>query len=181
MSAPTPTPRRHPARAALLAVLAWVLLVVVAGGAWWLLAPQPEVATDGRVRIAPGLTELDAAQDGWFTLLTAAAGLVTGLLVLRRRDRLGAPAVLTALVASTLGALAVRALGGALSSWRSGPRSPALSSGVRDRLAEGVQAVPSGLELHATVALVAWPLLSALVVTLALMLVLMRSAPDDES
>ena len=166
----------RPARA----VAGWVALVLATTLAWWLLAPQPPVVTDGEQRVSPGLPELAAAQDGVFVLVTAVAGALAGVLVLRARGGPTGPAALLALVASALGALATSVLGSALGDLVAGPRrAPALPADVADRVAEGVVVAPSGLELTAGAALVVQPLLAALVVTAVLVVAMLRGPSRD--
>lgn len=154
-----------------------LLLVVVAALVWWLLAPQPPVVTDGTQRVSPGMPELAAAQDGVFVLVTAAAGALTGLGLLRA----GATAVRVVVVvlASLAGAWLTSSLGTALGALVAGPRrAPALPDGVREQLAQGVAVAPSQLVLSSEVALVVWPLLVALVVTAVLIGRLLRAPAE---
>jgi len=178
------TPRERPGRRTAGAVVAlWAALVVVAALAWWLGAPQPPVLTDGVRRVSPGEPELLAAQDGWFVAVTAAAGAVGGLVVLRRRGGPTASAVVVGLVAAGVGAVVARVLGGALGGLLAGPRrAPALPADVADRVAEGVtvQDVP-GLVLSADVALVVAPLAVALVVVAVLVVTLLRSPAEPRT
>lgn len=172
LSDPLPERRAGAARAG----AAWLLLVAAVVLAWWLSAPQPPVVTDGTQRVSPGLPELAAAQDGFFVLVTAVAGAATGVAVLRRRGGPTGPAALAALAASAVGALLASWLGRALGALAAGPRrSPALPADVADRVAEGVVAAPSGLELSAVEALAVWPLVTALVVTGALIAAMLRA------
>jgi len=157
-------------------VVAWVLLVLGSAVAWWLLAPQPPVVTDGTQRVSPGMPELAAAQDGFFVLVTGVAGVLVGVAVLRARGGPTGPRALGALLASALGAVCAAGLGGALGDLVAGPRrAPALPADVADRVAEGVVVAPSGLGLSADAALVVEPLLTALVVTGALLLAMLRA------
>lgn len=158
------------------AAAGWVLLVLGGTVAWWLLAPQPPVVTDGTQRVSPGMPELAAAQDGFFVLVTGLAGVLTGLAVLRSRGGPSGTRVLVGLAAAALGALCTSWLGRALGELVAGPRrAPALPEDVAERVAEGVVVAPSGLELSAAAALVAAPLLAALVVTGVLIVAMLRT------
>ncbi|MEJ5890040.1 hypothetical protein WDZ16_16425 [Pseudokineococcus marinus] len=159
----------------------WAGLVLVSALAWWLLAPQPQVVTDGTQRVSPGLPELAAAQDGVFVLVTAVAGLVAGAAVLRARRGPTGPAAVVALVAAAAGALATSWLGSALGGLVAGPRrGPALPEDVASRLAEGVQVAPAGLQLQATVALAVAPTAAALLVTVVLIAGMLRAPARQE-
>lgn len=166
---------------ALRAVAGWLLLVVGSALAWWLLAPQPPVVTDGTQRVSPGMPELAAAQDGFFVVATGVAGVVVGVAVLRAHGGPTGPRALGALVASALGAVCTAWLGSALGEVVAGPRrAPVLPADVTDRVAEGVVVSPSGLVLSAQAALLVWPLLAALVVTGVLIAAMLR-APSPSS
>ncbi|GAA2037328.1 hypothetical protein GCM10009756_32610 [Pseudokineococcus marinus] len=171
-----------PVRGGLARVLpVWAGLVLVSALAWWLLAPQPQVVTDGTQRVSPGLPELAAAQDGVFVLVTAVAGLVAGAAVLRARRGPTGPAAVVALVAAAAGALATSWLGSALGGLVAGPRrGPALPEDVASRLAEGVQVAPAGLQLQATVALAVAPTAAALLVTVVLIAGMLRAPARQE-
>ncbi|MEJ5914860.1 hypothetical protein [Pseudokineococcus sp. 1T1Z-3] len=154
-------------------VLGWWALVAAAVLAWWLLAPQPEVVTDGAQRVAPGLPELAAAQDGTFVLVTAAAGALMGLGLLRvgpTADRV-VVMVLTALGGAYVTSFAGTWLGG----WVAGPRrAPALPEDIGDTLVDGASVASSQLTLSSDVALAVWPVAAALVVTGVLIARLLR-------
>lgn len=163
------------------ALPAWAGLVLASALAWWLLAPQPQVVTDGAQRVSPGLPELAAAQDGVFVLVTAVAGVLTGVAVLRARGGPSGPAALGALVGAALGALAASWLGTALGGVVAGPRrGPALPEGVASRLADGVEVAPAGLHLSATVALAVAPTAAALLVTVVLLAGMLRAPARRE-
>ncbi|WP_298989426.1 hypothetical protein [uncultured Pseudokineococcus sp.] len=160
---------------------AWAGLVLASALAWWLLAPQPQVVTDGTQRVSPGLPELAAAQDGVFVLVTAVAGLVAGAAALRARRGPSGPAAVVALVAAAAGALATSWLGRALGGLVAGPRrGPALPDDVASRLADGVQVAPAGLQLQATVALAVAPTAAALLVTVVLIAGMLRAPARRE-
>lgn len=147
------------------ALLAPVLAGLVVGVAWRALAPTAAVQAvmSGKMLLvnAPKAPELFAAQDGTLVLLGAAAGVVTGVLVVLRARR----RPLTATVLAALGSLAGSALavvvGHAL-----GPGSLA-SQGFRASAAAADQpALTSPISLHAPGAALVWPLLALVVAAL---------------
>ncbi|WP_339573877.1 hypothetical protein [Pseudokineococcus basanitobsidens] len=167
-------PGARRARVVARGVVGALLLVVAAVLAWWLLAPQPPVVTDGTQRVSPGLPELAAAQDGVFVLVTAVAGLLTGWGVVRAGPT--APRVVVVVLLSAARAWLTSVAGSALGSLVAGPRrSPALPDGVTDQLAQGVAVAPSRLLLSSDVAIAVWPLLATLVVTAVLVGRLLRA------
>lgn len=156
------TPR---SRAWLWALLAPVAAGVLVGAAWRLLAPvvRVQAAVSGKVLLvnAPSDPELFAAQDGTLVLLGAAAGIVTGLVVVVRARRRPATTTLLAVLGSVLGSSLAVGLGHVL-----GPGSLA-SQGFRASAAAADQpALTSPLSLHAPGAVLVWPLLALVVAAL---------------
>lgn len=138
---------------------------VVVGGAWRLLAPTAAVqaAMSGPALLvdAPGNPELFAAQDGTLVLLGAAAGIVTGLLVVLRARRRPLTVTVLAAVGSAAGSALAVVVGHAL-----GPPSLA-SQGFRASAAAADQPpLTSPLEVHAPGAVLVWPLLTLVVAAL---------------
>ncbi len=151
-----PTRRRSPApggsglASALLGSLALLVLGVLLGLLWWWLAPLARADVQAGQVLLTGHQELQVSQDGWFSVVTGAAGVVAAaVLVARRRGHdpavllLGPPA---ALVVSLL----TWATGSLL-----GPSS--LAAQVRDGATHPI----TPLQLHAYGALLVGPLLFA--------------------
>ena len=105
---------------------------VAAGLLWWVLAPRAtfEVTADGPVPVGRPSPELSIADDGVFTLLLAALGLVAGLVAWRLRRRRGVATVLALAVGTVLASLAAWQLGELLGA---GP-SPAELAAVGTRV-----------------------------------------------
>jgi hypothetical protein len=152
-----PWPGRAELRADLRAslVLAGLLTLtgVAAGLLWWGLAPRATfaVTADGPVPVGRPSPELSFADDGVFTLVLAALGLVAGLVAWRLRRRRGVATVLALAVGTVLASLAAWQLGELLGA---GP-SPAELAAV------GTQVV-TPLELGSPAALAVAPFLAVL-------------------
>src|SRR5690625_617205 len=73
---------RAPVRRALVIALAIFAAIAVAGALvgllWWSLAPRPEGTSLGDGEVFTGTTEDVFAGEGYFVIMTAIAGLVTG-------------------------------------------------------------------------------------------------------
>ena len=136
-------------------VLIGVLLLagVGAGLLWWALAPRAtfEVTADGPVPVGRPSAELLVADDGVYTLVLAALGLVAGLVAWRLRRRRGVATVLALAAGTVLASLAAWQLGELLGA---GP-SPAELAAVGTR-------VVTPLRLGAPAALAVAPFLAVL-------------------
>ncbi|GAA1071197.1 MAG: hypothetical protein JK586_14270 [Nocardiopsis sp. BM-2018] len=131
------------------------LLGALLGPLWWWLAPRPEVVVLPDGGVFTGASETVFAGEGYFVLITALAGLVTGYATYMLQFSLARRSFqdlrLVGLVAGALGSVVA-----ALLVWQIGV---ALDGPAR----ESVQAAGAGdtviaaLQLQATAFLVAWP------------------------
>jgi hypothetical protein len=161
-------PRRPPrgalARAALVA--AFVLgLGALLGLVWWALAPLARAdVVDGQVYLT-GHTELQAAQDGWFAIVTGVAGVLAATVLSLRPGR---GEVTSAALGPVLGLVV------AVVAWRTGALlgPPSLAH----QLATGSRHPLTPMQLHGYGALFVGPLLFALTRFLA---ALFGSEPRD--
>ncbi|NYI07126.1 hypothetical protein [Allostreptomyces psammosilenae] len=145
------------------------LLGLLLGVAWWWLAPAVplySLGADGAVGADPE-SERAIAQDGWFVLLAAAAGLVSGCAAHWYRRR-GAAAVLGLAVGSLLGSLLGWRLGVLL-----GPGTDVAARAAE--VGEG-ELFDAPLELHAPGALLIWP---AIAVVAFLILTAVLLEPEE--
>lgn len=131
---------------------AQVVLGVVAGVVWWLLAPTGEVVLAGDVVVAPDVPELQAAQDGTFVLVAVVAGLLGGAWLTAAPGRAPALRATGTVGGALLGSAVAWAVGALL-----GPPS------VATQLQDGVQALQSPLALSAYGVLGVWPAVTATV------------------
>lgn len=150
---------RAPVRRALVIALAIFAAIAVAGALlgllWWALAPRPEGTSLGDGEVFTGTTEDVFAGEGYFVIMTAIAGLVTGYAaymvqfpLARRREQ---DLRLTGLLSGALGAIA-----GTLSTlWVGTGLDASLHRAVAE--ASPGETVTVGLQLDATAFLVAWP------------------------
>ncbi|QUX30721.1 hypothetical protein KGD83_09605 [Nocardiopsis akebiae] len=154
-SAPT---RRLVVGACVLGAL--LLLGAVLGPLWWGLAPRAEGTALGGGEVFTGTTEDVFAGEGWFALITALTGLVTGYTAYMAQFPLSRRRFqdlrMVCLVAGFLGSL-----GGAVLTWRvgaalDGPAHAAVEA------AEPGATVQTGLQLDATAFLLIWPLVFVL-------------------
>jgi hypothetical protein len=133
-----------------------VLLGVVVGLAWALLAPTAAVGRlpgGSLVGVAPRDAELAAAQDGVLLLLGAGAGLVCGLVLVLRPGAAPVRRSLAVLLGCVLGSALAWGLGTTL-----GPPS------VHDQLAADPRAhLVSPLAVHSRGVLLVWPVVALLV------------------
>ncbi|MFE9242009.1 hypothetical protein [Nocardiopsis sp. NPDC006938] len=137
-----------------------VLLGVLLAPLWWWLAPRPEVVVLPDGGVFTGASEDVFAGEGYFVVITALAGLVTGYatymvqfsLARRRFQDLRT----VGLVAGTLGAAAASVL-----VWRIGV---ALDGPAREAMlaTDPGGTVVAALQLQATAFLVAWPFVHVL-------------------
>ncbi|WP_017615853.1 hypothetical protein [Nocardiopsis salina] len=150
--------RGAPARA-LVIVLVIFAAIAAAGAAlgllWWGLAPRPEGTSLGDGEVFTGTTEDVFAGEGYFLIMTAIAGLVSGYaaymlqfpLARRRVQDLRLPVLLAGVLGSATGSL--------LTFWVGTSLDGALHRGVAE--ASPGESVTVGLQLDATAFLVAWP------------------------
>ncbi|ROR92016.1 hypothetical protein EDD33_2897 [Nocardioides aurantiacus] len=136
-------------------VLVWSLAAGVVGAlVWWQVTPLPQATAtpDGPALTARELAG-QVAVDGWFAVVAAVLGLVSGVVLLawRRRDPLLSVALVV--LGAALAAQVATRLGGVL-----GPADPAT---VLDGRAEGAQA-PLQLALQAPGLVWVWPAAAAL-------------------
>lgn len=143
-------PGRGLRRALVLAVSVFGLGVLL-GLLWWALAPLARAeVVDGQVYLT-GHTELQAAQDGWFAIVTGLAGVLAAMLLSLRTGRGEA-------LSAALGP--VLALVVAVVAWRTGALlgPPSLAHQV----AAGSTHPLTPMQLHGYGALFVGPLLFAL-------------------
>lgn len=151
--------RRAPVRRALVTALAIFTAIAAAGALlgllWWGLAPRPEGTSLGEGEVFTGTTEDVFAGEGYFVIMTAVAGLVTGYVaymvqfpLARRREQ---DLRLTGLLGGVLGAIA----GTLLTLWVGTGLDTPLHRAVAE--ASPGETVTVGLQLNATAFLVAWP------------------------
>lgn len=122
---------------------------------WWAIAPRPEGTSLGGGQTFTGTTEDVFAGEGYFVLMTAIAGLITGYVVYMAQFPLARRRMqdlrLTGLIAGVLGSIAAAVL-----AWQVGVtldeplHAAAASAGPGESLT-------IGLQLDATAFLVAWP------------------------
>lgn len=146
------------APALLLPVAAQVLLGVVAGVVWWLVAPTGEVVLAGDIVVAPDVPELRAAQDGTFALIAVAAGLLGGAWLTVAPGRAPALRATGIVLGALTGSAVAWAVGAAL-----GPPS------VAAQLVDDPAVLQSPLALSAYGVLGVWPAVTAAVAFVGLL------------
>lgn len=139
---------------------ATALLGALLGPLWWWLAPRPEVTALGEGEVFTGATEEVFAGEGYFVLITALAGIVTGYacymiqfgLSERREQDLRLPLLLVGFLGAVAGSALV---------WRIGI---ALDAPAREVLlaAEPGDTVTGALQLQALAFLIVWPFVHVL-------------------
>ncbi|MEU3308710.1 hypothetical protein ACWGSK_24230 [Nocardiopsis sp. NPDC055551] len=139
---------------------ATALLGALLGPLWWWLAPRPEVTALGEGEVFAGATEEVFAGEGYFVLITALAGIVTGYacymiqfgLSERREQDLRLPLLLVGFLGAVVGSALV---------WRIGV---ALDAPAREVLlaAEPGDTVTGALQLQALAFLIVWPFVHVL-------------------
>lgn len=150
--------RGAPARALVVSLVIFAVTAAVGvllGLLWWGLAPRPEGTSLGDGEVFTGTTEDVFAGEGYFLVMTAVAGLVTGYaaymvqfpLTRRRVQDLRLPALLAGVLGSAAGTL--------LTFWVGTALDGSLHQGVAE--AAPGESVTVGLQLDATAFLVAWP------------------------
>ena len=150
---------RAPVRRILAIALVIFAAIAVAGALlgllWWALAPRPEGTSLGDGEVFTGATEDVFAGEGYFVIMTAIAGLVTGYaaymvqfpLARRRQQDLRLTGLLSGVLGAVAGTLLTLGVG------------TGLDSSLHRAVAEASpgEAVTVGLQLDATAFLVAWP------------------------
>ncbi|MGW5875873.1 hypothetical protein ACWFMI_04850 [Nocardiopsis terrae] len=149
-----------------------VLLGALLGPLWWWLAPRPEVVVLDGGGVFTGASEDVFAGEGYFVLITAAAGLATGYgaymaqfsLARKRFQDLRLTVLITGFLGSAAASLLV---------WRIGT---ALDAPAREAVlaADPGDTVTAALQLQATAFLVVWPFVYVLQYGLLDALSLMR-------
>ncbi|MFI6576546.1 hypothetical protein ACIBFB_12140 [Nocardiopsis sp. NPDC050513] len=138
-------------------VLAVVALVGAAlGPVWWLAAPDRAVGTAlGDGQVFTGTAQEVFAGEGYFALITAAAGMVTGYGAYMVQFSLSRRRIqdlrLVCLVGGFLGAVVATVLTWQIGTALDAPLHEAVAGAARG------ESVPVGLQLRATAFLVAWP------------------------
>jgi len=133
-----------------------VLLGLLVGAAWWLLAPTgPVVLLQGGAVLSQVDPEQSAAQDGVLVVLGAGAGLLCGLVAAARPGASPTRRSLLVVSGCLLGSALAAAVGSLL-----GPPSVASQLAAGATPAEGLV---SPLVAHSTGVLLVWPAVSALV------------------
>jgi len=149
-------------------VVIQALIGVVAGLIWSAVAPRaPYLATPEGLRLADPSTQAIIAADGWFAVITGAAGLIVGIVAFLpgRRRPLGV------LLGLTGGGLVAACL-----AWWVGNT---VNLGPATVTASGVtgNVVPGALELTALGVLIAWPLAATAVFAVLLAVTAYRDSP----
>lgn len=157
------------ARRDLVVVLGtYLALGLLAGGLWWLLV-DPAMFTKARAGLGMGEVELGKrfADDGWFAVIGAVLGLLSGTALVWWRARDPLLTVGLVLLGSLLAAAVTAATGALL-----GPPDP---DSVAAGLAVGAR-VPMALEVSSPVVYLVWP-----IATMAgALLVLWSPAPAED-
>lgn len=146
-----------------LVVLAVPLLVsgvvgAVAGVVWQLVAPTGRVVVSRGLVVATGDTELAAAQDATFVVVTALVGLLAGACLTAAPGRLPLVRASGVVVGGLLGSVVAWAVGALL-----GPPS------IASQQARGVEPLQSPLDLSSYGALGVWPAVAAAVAFVGLL------------
>lgn len=143
-------------RAALRIVLAGVPAGVLAGLAWWLLAPQLRLRLSGGGAFLVGgeANEAAVATDGWFAVCGAVAGAVVALVVVLRRRAHDVGELVALVVGGLLGSVVAWKVGG----WLGPDAVAAQARSLRDGAV-----VTAPLQVRATGVLLVWPLVSVIV------------------
>lgn len=139
---------------------AMALIGALLGPLWWWIAPRPEVTALGDGQVFAGATEEVFAGEGYFVLITALAGIVTGYacymiqfgLSERREQDLRLPLLLVGFLGAVAGSTLV---------WRIGI---ALDAPAREVVlaADPGDTVTGALQLQALAFLIVWPFVHVL-------------------
>lgn len=142
-----------------LALLSTVLVGLLTGALWWLLAPLARADVVGGSVYLTGHAELQAAQDGWFAIVLGALGLLTAT-VLSWRGAAREPGQ-TVLLTVALALVSLIA-------WRTGVLLG--PDGLRAQVTAGSRHPLTPLKLHAYGVLLVGPFIFALTRLLAAIL-----------
>ncbi|GAA0323659.1 hypothetical protein NE235_05180 [Actinoallomurus spadix] len=140
-------------RIGLLAALAITVLGVPIGLLWVAIAPRTVyLVSGGKGVLADPESQTLIAADGWFAVLTAAAGLLCGLTAYLLAGRWGEPGLLAGIAAGGAAAAVV--------AWRLGHLFGASAYDHALRTAGDGARAGAPLGLHAYGVLLAWPLIA---------------------
>lgn len=139
---------------------AMALIGALLGPLWWWLAPRPEVTALGDGQVFAGATEEVFAGEGYFVLITALSGIVTGYacymiqfgLSERREQDLRLPLLLVGFLGAVAGSVLV---------WRIGVALDAPARGAV-LAADPGDTVTGALQLQALAFLIVWPFVHVL-------------------
>jgi hypothetical protein len=143
-------------RIGVAAALVIAVLGVPAGLLWTTVAPRTTyVIAGGKALLGDPESQTLIAADGWFALLTAAAGLLCGVVAYVIAGRLGELGL--------LGALGVGGTAAGLIAWWAGSLVGRSSFQHEVRTAHDGTAAKGALGLHAAGVVIAWPLIAIVV------------------
>lgn len=173
-SAPGPGPRQPGARAAItwfaVALAGSALLGLLAGFIWGEVAPRAQLqeVSPGTAQFVNVETAAYIVADGWFCLISAVAGLITGLLGYRflLAARTGARAADGVRAAAAAGLILGAVAAALVTLWLGGQIG---LSGYYQHLASSPVGTlfPESLALGAKSALAFWPLVTAVIILVA--------------
>lgn len=122
---------------------------------WWVIAPRSEGMSLGDGQVFTGTTEDVFAGEGYFVLMTAIAGLITGYVVYMAQFPLARSRMqdlrLVGLISGFVGSVAAAVLAWQVGVLLDGPLHTEVAS------AASGERITIGLQLEATAFLVAWP------------------------
>jgi hypothetical protein len=146
---------RRPVMADALVVVGWFVLIGVLGALlWWQLTPLAEYTrTASTAQMGEEQLGRQVSADGWYFVIAAAGGLLSGIVLLSWRHR--DPVALVVLV--TVGALLAGWLVLRIGLWL-GPADP---REALPHVAEGAK-VPLQLRVHASGLVLVWPITALL-------------------
>jgi hypothetical protein len=146
---------RRPLTADVLVVVAWFVLVAVVGAVvWWQLTPLAEYTrTASTAQMGEEQLGVQVSADGWYFVIAAVGGLLSGVVLLSWRHR----DPLASVVLVTVGALLAGWLVQRIGLWL-GPADP---KDVLPHVAEGAK-VPLQLRVHASGLVLVWPITALL-------------------
>ncbi|WP_236567734.1 MULTISPECIES: hypothetical protein [unclassified Nocardiopsis] len=152
--------RTRPLAAGACVLTALLALGALLGTVWWLIAPRARGTALGGGEIFTGTDQAVFAAEGYFVLMTALTGLVTGYAAYMLQFPLARRRFQDLRMVFLLSGFA-GALGGAVLAWRVGV---ALDAPARAAVAaaEAGTSLQAGLRLDATAFLLVWPLVFVL-------------------
>jgi hypothetical protein len=132
-------------------VLGWFVAAAVVGAVvWWQVTPLAEFTrTTTDAQMGEAQLGRQVASDGWFFVIAAAGGVLSGILLLSVRARDPLAMVVLVTLGSVLASVLMRLVG----EWL-GPPAPA---GALHGVAVG-GTVPTQLETHTVAVLLVWPI-----------------------